>query len=278
MSKLAEKTLEDILLYLRNIVIFEKFALKNGFLQELNVVAKLILTLILITLTLISQNIYVILIFYLISITLACISKVSLKEHLIRTWIFIPIFTAIIAIPAIFNVITPGTPLYTINLGFIKLVVTYEGVAYATKFTLRVATIISFIILLLLTTKWDDLLVALEKIRVPEILITIVNMTYRYIILLIEVTYNMLMSRRSRIIGRESLRESWKWGSEALGALFLKSYYLGNLIYLSMISRGFSGRIISGNKRINLKIRDIITVALITIVCIIIIVIEKCVL
>jgi len=278
MSKLAEKTLEDILLYLRNIVIFEKFALKNGFLQELNVVAKLILTLILITLTLISQNIYVILIFYLISITLACISKVSLKEHLIRTWIFIPIFTAIIAIPAIFNVITPGTPLYTINLGFIKLVVTYEGVAYATKFTLRVATIISFIILLLLTTKWDDLLVALEKIRVPEILITIVNMTYRYIILLIEVTYNMLMSRRSRIIGRESLRESWKWGSEALGALFLKSYHLGNLIYLSMISRGFSGRIISGNKRINLKIRDIITVALITIVCIIIIVIEKCVL
>jgi len=275
MSKLASKTLEEIMLYLRNIVLFERFSLRDGFLQEMETPIKIIFILSFIITVLLSHNLIVIFSLYIFSLIIGYLSKISIKEHILRTWIFIPLFTLIIAIPALFNVITPGKVLYSINLYFINLSITYEGIIYFMQFTLRVATIISFLVLLLLTTKWDDILIGLSQMHMPEIFIAVINMTYRYIVLLIELTYQMLMSRRSRVIGREGFRDMLNWGSEALGALFMKSYNLGSMIYLSMNSRGFQGRIIM-DRKFNLKIKDLLILFLVISFCISVLSIEKC--
>jgi len=277
MSRLASKTLEEIMLYLRNIVLFEKFASREGFLQRMSTPIKIIFILSLVITVLLSHNIIIILIMYMISIIIGYISKVSIKEHIYRTWVFIPLFTLIIAVPALFNVITPGKELYNINLYFTSISITYEGIIYFIQFTLRVATIISFLILLLLTTKWDDILIGLSQMHMPEIFIAVINMTYRYIILLIEMTYQMLMSRKSRILGKEGFRDMLNWGSEALGALFMKSYNLGNMIYLSMNSRGFQGKIII-DKQFNLRVRDYIILISVISFCITILLAERCLL
>jgi len=275
MSKLASKTLEEIMLYLRNIMLFERFSLRDGFLQEMETPIKIIFILSFIITVLLSHNLIVIFSLYIFSLIIGYLSKISIKEHILRTWIFIPLFTLIIAIPALFNVITPGKVLYSINLYFINLSITYEGIIYFMQFTLRVATIISFLVLLLLTTKWDDILIGLSQMHMPEIFIAVINMTYRYIVLLIELTYQMLMSRRSRVIGREGFRDMLNWGSEALGALFMKSYNLGSMIYLSMNSRGFQGRIIM-DRKFNLKIKDLLILFLVISFCISVLSIEKC--
>jgi cobalt/nickel transport system permease protein len=276
MSRLASKTLEDIMLYLRNIVLFEKFASREGFLQRMETSVKIIFILSFVITVLLLHSLLAISLLYIISIILAYSSKISIKEHIYRTWVFIPLFTLVIAVPALFNIVTPGRELFNINLYFISLSITYEGIIYFMQFTLRVATIISFLILLLLTTRWDDILIGLGQMHMPEIFIAIINMTYRYIVLLIELAYQMLMSRRSRILGKESFRDMLNWGSEALGALFMKSYNLGNMIYLSMNSRGFQGKIVM-DRQFNLRIKDLAILLLVISFCVMIIIIDRCI-
>ena len=56
--------------------------------------------------------------------------------------------------------------------------------------------------LLVLTTPWNTLLKALSVLRVPDGFILILGMTYRYIYLLLTTLDDMLLSRKSRVVGR----------------------------------------------------------------------------
>ena len=276
MSKTINKTLEEIITYLTNIVNFEKYSYTDGFLQKINIPLKLLSIFILIIYSVLSHKFQTLILLYLFSLFLAFSSRISFKEFFLRTWIFIPLFTLVISIPAIFSIITPGKILFTINIPFSSLSITYEGLLYTSIFVFRVAVAISLLTLLLLTTRWDDILLALENLKFPKISINILNMTYRYIVLLLNTSYNMLLSRRSRTIGDENLRASWKWGSDAVGAMFMKTYTLGNMVYLSMVSRGFSGEIVSNQKVVfpHLRDSDLIFLFIIIFICIIVMYME----
>jgi energy-coupling factor transporter transmembrane protein EcfT len=98
---------------------------------------------------------------------LSFFSKISPVFFLKRVLIFIPIFTALIAIPALF--ITPGSPLVTLGS---KVIITEQGARTAGLLFLRVTDSLSFGVLLILTTSWTNLLAALRWLRVPALLVT----------------------------------------------------------------------------------------------------------
>lgn len=268
-NKKLEKIIIGISNVLKSSLLGEVYANKNGLLQKFDPRSKLICSLIfLITISLL-HSLPILIVINLFSILIVAWSKIPLKFFLKRVWIFLPFFTGIIALPAIFNIFSPGqvfVNLFNIPLLNITLSITRPGITAAAFLILRVSTSVAFMMLLILTTRWMDILKALEVIRVPSILITILGMTYRYIFVLLSITDNMILARKSRLVGRLSGKEERRILLSSLGVLFMKSFSLSEEVYLAMLSRGYRGKVYTLNNFIFTK-KDIFLVYLSISIC-----------
>jgi cobalt/nickel transport system permease protein len=241
-----EKTLEDLSGALEHTLFAEDMARQPGLLQALDPRAKLLGALALLLAVSLSHNLLVIIGLYLLTLPVAYASHVPLDLYLKRVWVFMPFFTGIIALPALFNVFTPGAPLITlVNLAMprLYLAITVPGVITATFLLLRVGASVSIGVLLVMTTRWTLLLKALHVLRLPQSFVLILGMTYRYIYVLLHTANDMFLARKSRTVGRLSTAEDRRWLAASMGALLSKSYDLSDEVYLAMQSRGFRGEV-----------------------------------
>jgi cobalt/nickel transport system permease protein len=105
--KKRKNILEKTLIILKNFfkeTIFPKHTQKNGFLQKINSKIKVLTFISLIFILSFINKTEVFLIFLILAIILSVLSKINLFFFLKRTFIFVPLFTAIIIFPNIFNV------------------------------------------------------------------------------------------------------------------------------------------------------------------------------
>jgi cobalt/nickel transport system permease protein len=173
----------------------------------------------------------------LFSIVLVAGSSLFSFSFFRRLWFFIPLYTALIAIPALF--LTPGDSIA--RLPGIGWIVTEQGLRTALLLVLRVTTTVSFLLLLILTTRWAMLLKALRFLGIPHLVVFMLAMTHRYIYVLLHSTSTLFLARQSRRVGPEAWRGAKEWMGTIAGALLGKSYSLSSEIYLAMVSRGFKG-------------------------------------
>lgn len=221
-----------------------------GLLQRLDPRVKVVTFLLFIVLVGLARSLPILAVIFVLILALTYLSKVPLGFFLKRVVIFIPIFTAVIALPALF--ITPGQPLMSLGGG---VVITEQGARAAGLLVLRVMDSLSFGVLLILSTQWTNLLAALRWLRVPSLLVAIVGMTYRYIFLLLHTTNAMFLARRSRTIRSFSGGENRRWLARTLAATMARSQHLSEEVYLAMLSRGYQGEIYVLND-LSLKRRD----------------------
>ena len=90
------------------------------------------------------------------------------------------------------------------------------------------------------TTLPRDLLIGLQRLRVPNTITTIATLMLRYIEVIVGEARRMRISRISR--GHDP-RLLWQAGATArgVGSLFLRSYERGERVHLAMLSRGWNG-------------------------------------
>lgn len=93
--------------------------------------------------------------------------------------------------------------------------------------------------LLMATTKVDLLCASLRRLHVPELIITLFLLTYRYISVLVEQVAIMSDAYALRAPGQKGIHIS-AWGS-FLGQLLLRSMDRARELYQSMLQRGFNG-------------------------------------
>ena len=234
--KLFNKTIEEVIKYTNEAVFAEKYAKNNGALQSIEPRIKLIVIISFVITTVLTKHLETIFILYMLSIIFCYISKIPLKHYLKRVWLFIPIFTGIIAIPILFT--TPGEPVY-ILLNNPYIAISDNGLYYAIIFTFRVTTAVSYAVLLTITTTWNDIIKALNNLGVPDVVITIMTIAYRYIFLLMNTLLDSMYSRKSRLCKNIGLRESWIEAGKNMGALFIKTHQMGEDLYYAMLSRGY---------------------------------------
>lgn len=252
-NKLYDKTIEHVIKYINESIFFEIYTKKDGLLQNIESRIKIISLLIFLIGSVLCHHIYSLIIFNLLALFLAYLSKIPILVYLKRVYIFIPIFAGIIAFPLIFNLVTPGHDLIVL-LNNPHISITYEGLKYAVIFTLRVATCVSYAVLIPITTPWNKVTLALKKLGVPDVVITLANLAYRYIFLLLNHLLDMMYSRKSRVVKDIGMLESWKDAGKSMGALFLKTYEMGEDVYYSMMSRGYLGEVrYIYNEKIRLK-------------------------
>jgi cobalt/nickel transport system permease protein len=229
-----ERTLSDISHTFEQSVFAEEIARRPGLLQTIDPRVKVLSLIALLIAVGLSRSLPVIVGLYIVALILARLSLVPMGFFVKRVWLFMPFFTGVIALPALF--ITPGPPLVQLPFG---LVITQTGAQTALFLLMRVSTSVSLGILLILTTQWNTVLKALGVLRIPDVFVLILGMTYRYIYLLLHTTNDMFLSRKSRVVGRLSSAEERRIIAASAGTLLSKSLHLSSEVYLAMQSRGF---------------------------------------
>ena len=112
--------------------------------------------------------------------------------------------------------------------------------------------------LLAATTPIDSICAALRKIHVPEMLVTLLLLTYRYVGVLTSELAVMTDAYHLRAPGQKGIHIS-AWGS-FLGQLLLRSMDRAQRLYESMLLRGYDGRFHYA-VRTKFEIRDAIYLA-----------------
>ena len=127
-------------------------------------------------------------------------SRIPFDFFVRRVWSGIPFFAGIVVIPAIF--IVQGPRLFELTIGPLTIAPSTPGVAGAILLVVRVGVSVSVAVLLVMTTPWADLLKSLRAIRVPQVFVLVLSMTYRYIFLFLHTVNGIFLARKSRIVAR----------------------------------------------------------------------------
>jgi len=236
-----EHSLLGVLTFLKESIFADEFAKKHAFLQSLDPRIKIATLIFFIIQVLLVKDIYLVLYFYGLCLLLVYISKIPLGFFLKRTWIFIPLFSLFIAIPAIFAVFTPGVPLVTLKIQGLKFIITRPGIAGAALFITRVITCVSFAVLLSITTKHFELLKVLRVLKVPQVFVMTIGMCYRYIYLFLGIIENTYLAIKSRCGVRVHYKKGQHVVSWNIACLWQRSYKLNEDVYKAMLSRGYCG-------------------------------------
>lgn len=227
--------------FLKESVFTEEYASQKGFLQARDPRFKTITILLLLILVMLAKNIPFIAAMYLFCFVLACFSDINPGFFFKRTWIFIPLFSLFIAIPALFSFFTPGDTLCSFSIFGSKLIITSQGLLGAILFVMRVATSVSLVILLILTTRSTEILKVLSIFKIPSIFVMTLGMCYRYIYLFVEVVENTYLAIKSRVGSKVHYKKGQKIVAWNMAYLWQRSYQLSNQVYSAMLSRGYRG-------------------------------------
>jgi cobalt ABC transporter, permease protein CbiQ len=236
-----ERSITGTLSFLKESIFAEEYASKPGLLQSLDPRIKVITIFLLIIATVLTRSIVVSCALYVLCLILAYFSQVKISFFLKRTWIFIPLFSLFIAIPALFSIFSPGEALFSVNLIGYKLSITRQGILGATLFVTRVTASVSFAVLLSLTTRHFDLLKVLRIFGIPQVFVMTIGMCYRYIYLFLEVAQNTYLAIKSRVGARVPYKRGQHMVAWNIASLWLRSYHLNDAVYQAMLSRGYTG-------------------------------------
>lgn len=176
-------------------------------------------------------------------------SKLGLGFTLKRSIIALPF--ALIAITVLFSI--PGNPLFSISFWEMTYTITDAGLLRFVSILIRSWLSVQMAILLVAVTRFPDIIHALEHLRVPSVLTTIIAFLYRYLFVLTDEVFRMLRARESRSAAAPGSRSGggvfWraKVAGNMAGQLFLRSYERSDRIYNAMIARGYAGHLYTLN-------------------------------
>lgn len=240
-GRFIERSLAGALSFLKESIFADEYASKRGFLQARDPRVKAAAIFALLLSVLVAKSILFIGGIYLLCLFFAGVSSIDLRYFLKRTWLFIPIFALLIALPASLSVFSPGEPLFGFRLAGFDLSITRQGVGGAAVFFMRVLTSVSLCVLLTLTTKHNTLLKVLRLFGVPQVFVMTMGMCYRYVFLFIEIvqnTHTAIESRAGRLMSPAKGRRMVAWN---VASLWQRSYSLHNQVHDAMLSRGYTG-------------------------------------
>lgn len=239
----VEKTMTNAADVLRQAMFSEDTAAMPGLLQRVDPRVKLVGLLVLLVSVGLLHHIPVLIAAYALTLLLAVAARLPLGFFIKRVWLFVPIFTGIVVLPATFSIVTPGQVVLTLwHWHGAPEGLTAQGLTTAALVVLRVATSISLVVLLTLTTPWVRVLAALRALGVPRIFVLIIGMAYRYIFLLLGTVTDMYAARKARTLGSQKHdRTARQFVSATAGALFGKAHQLSEEVHQAMVARGYRG-------------------------------------
>ncbi len=199
-------------------------------------------------------------------LALLFVSRLPKTAFLFRSLPF-TIFSAVVVLPVPF--ITLGVPVTVIQLPFITLTPTFEGIYRAATFVFRVWVCIASGLLLTYTTRFPDIAAGLRGLGVPSLLSSMLLLTYRYALLFVDEALKMLQAKELRTLRKESFIERIRGVGRVAGCLFVKAYEKGEEVYYAMSLRGYGGEV-PLNSKFRLGLKDYMFIVAVAAVCIVV--------
>jgi len=97
------------------------------------------------------------------------------------------------------------------------------------------------LVALVCTTRFSDLLSAMQSLKVPHILITQLGFLYRYIFVLIDRIHHIIRARSMRTLRSLGFKTELSVASAMVGSLFISTLDASGRINMAMQARGFDG-------------------------------------
>lgn len=179
-------------------------------------------------------TLYGLLIFILIKL-----SKIPICFILKRSLVIIP-FVLMIAIFIPF--FKEGKVAGGYSFGTIRLTVTYNGLLIFWNVLVKAYLSILCMILLAASTRFSNLLNALEGMRFPKLIIMVLSFMYRYMYVLVDELMRMKRAKDSRPSSPSKKWHNLKALANMTALLFIRGYERGERVYFAMCSRGFDGK------------------------------------
>ena len=232
-----ERTVAGITANIERAIFTERHARLDAFLQRLDPRAKLGMFLALLLAASLTASYLVLAVLYAILVVAALASRIPTDFFIKRVWLGIPLFAGIVVIPSIFFI--PGPRLFEVALGPIVIAPSINGILGAILLVMRVGVSVSLAVLLVVTTPWADILKSLRAIRVPQVFVLILSMTYRYIFLFLHTVNGLFLARKSRMVAKTRGSEHRRWIGSTMGTLIGRSFKMSNDVYAAMLRTRF---------------------------------------
>jgi len=171
-------------------------------------------------------------VYFLALLVVVLISRVPPTYLLKRSVVEVPFVAFAVLLP--FVATGPQTEVLGVSVSQHGL---EAGIALLVKGTLGVLASLT----LAATTEPQDLLLGLERLRVPQQLVQIMAFMVRYLDVVTGEMQRMKVARESRGFSARNPRH-WPVLARSAGALFIRSYERGERVHLAMLSRGYTGR------------------------------------
>ena len=178
---------------------------------------KLLVCLAMILLTSLAHNMLIVYIILAILLAHIVFLKSELLVKTVTTALVAACLSAVILIPAIFL----GSPQSMLTV------------------SIKVFVSVGLVGLLASTTEWNRLTAGLAAFHIPDVFIFTLDITLKYIVILGNISMDMLNALRLRSIGRN--RSKAESLSGVLGVTFLKSRQMSEEMFQAMQCRGFEG-------------------------------------
>ena len=236
-----ERSILSALVFLKDATLSEEYANRKGLLQSLDPRIKTLSFLAFLVTAVSLKSSVLIGYLYVFCIMLAFLSSIPVKYFLMRTLLFIPLFSFCVVLPTLFSSVTPGELVWSFNVFGFNGVITRPGIDGAVLFVVRIATSVSLVVLLSLTTRHSELLKVLRVFRVPQVFVLTVSMCYRYLYLFATMVENIFTAVKSRVgvvSHQQRGRDVVAWN---IANTWNRTTQMSEEVYMAMVSRGYTG-------------------------------------
>jgi cobalamin biosynthesis protein CbiM/cobalt ECF transporter T component CbiQ len=200
---------------------------------------KLLLTISLLLVSLISSNILVPIIVLILGMSLLILTNRSKLPHTMMLALADGVL--IVGIGAvIIALVTGGTPIFTLWIGSFGLVFSQQGISLALLVFTRAAAGISIMLFFASSTPIPHLALAMRQLRIPKELAELVILVYRYSFLVLEQYEKMMLAANCRL-GLRGFRTSLRTLSKVAVGMFVRSIGVAERAQTSLQCRNFKG-------------------------------------
>lgn len=249
-----ERALVELCGVLRRLYIQWDLAAKEGLLQRTDPRVKVALLASAVVLVSLKQSLEAQVAMGALLLGLTLLSRIPLKEVQGRAILVTMLFGLILPAPSALNLTAQGEvliPIFSLEeptrflwFHLPKTVgLTREGLLGVTILAFRIMNSMTATLLVLNGTPFADIVKALKHFKLPDTLVWVVLLTYRYLFVLVNLVEQMHRARSARLVKGADSTHTRRWAALRMAFLFQRSQQRCEEIFRAMQSRGFSGKV-----------------------------------
>ncbi len=255
-----DKSISTIAGIIKSSYVYWEMSGKNGLFQGLDPRLKVVFMMYFIVIISLMRSVHIEAAIAVFIFALVALSRLNVFYMYRRIIGFAFFFGFLIALPSAFNVITRGEiilPVATLSREYQfwiysipkEIGITREGAFGLAMLSLRVANSLGISLLIIHTTPFFEIIRALKVFRVPDTLLMIIILSYKYIFIFSKTVEDMYLAMKSRLAGPVDSGTIRELIAGRIFIIFKKSQMRYEETYRAMLSRGFTGDVALYNFR-----------------------------